>query len=385
MLHRFPWATAILRAALILGVASTCVAPPQMTAPTAVATTEPIPTPLTQPTPTAAWVPTGTQQPTTTFTPAAAGTPVVASTPVLTPTEVSPPAEIVADRHTVTVCAEGCDFTTVQAAIDDPGTLAGHTISVTDATHTEAGIIVNKDVAILGLGAETSVVQAHERAGQARDRVFFVPQGVAVRLENLTVRHGYAREDIRSGGAIENRGTLTVSRCVIRDNQANCGGGIYNQGGALTVTDSTIRDNQADGEAPTGYECGSGGAIKVTEGGTLTLVNSTLRTEPSDDGYNIEIYGSALIEGCVIMNGSVSDHWTQGGIEVYSDDVVIRGTEFRSMRAYGIRSYRSDFHVEGSTFIDCDTGIMVDQCRPRIRSCSFQYCGNAIYCYVAHP
>ena len=62
--------------------------------------------------------------------------------------------------NTVTVCAAGCDFMTVQDAIDDPDTIAGFVINITDAIHTEGGILVNKDLTIQGQGAENTIVQA---------------------------------------------------------------------------------------------------------------------------------------------------------------------------------------------------------------------------------
>jgi len=237
-------------------------------------------------------------------------TPTPIPGPSLTPTDTPSLEEIAAEPNTVTVCADGCDFTTIQAAIDDLGTLVGDVIYVTDAIHTEAGVVVNKDVMLRGRSADQTTVQAHERAGKARDRVFFIPKGVSVTIEEMTIRHGYPREDIRSGGAIENRGTLTVSRCVIQDNQANCGGGIYNEGGTLTVTNTTIRDNQADGEGPIGYECGAGGAIKVTEGGMLTLVDSTLSNNRA------KLRGGAVHVSCkstaALVNSTISGNVAGG-------------------------------------------------------------------------
>ncbi len=272
-----PRAFVILRAALALtltlGLAVACIAAtPATETPSPVAAVEPSATAIPEPPPTATPIPsdtpTATATPTATDTPAPTATPT--HTPVPSPTPIPSPtpslAEIAALPNTITVCGEGCEHTSIQAALDDPATQPGAIIYVTDAVHTEAGIVVGKDVTIRGRAANQTVVQADERAGQAGDRVFFIPAGVSASIEDMTIRHGYPRADIRSGGAIENQGTLTVSRCVIRDNQANCGGGIYNEGGTLAVVDSTIRDNQADGEAPIGYECGAGGAIKLTEG-----------------------------------------------------------------------------------------------------------------------
>jgi pectin methylesterase-like acyl-CoA thioesterase len=49
-----------------------------------------------------------------------------------------------APASTYTVCASGCDHTTIQAAINAAS--GGDLISVTAAVHTEAGIIVKKNL-----------------------------------------------------------------------------------------------------------------------------------------------------------------------------------------------------------------------------------------------
>ena len=78
----------------------------------------------------------------------------------------APPVPV-AHADTYTVCAVGCDFTTIWAAINDAGTVNGDTISVTDATHTEAGITVNKNLTIQGQGVSNTIVQANAARGAA--------------------------------------------------------------------------------------------------------------------------------------------------------------------------------------------------------------------------
>jgi hypothetical protein len=158
---------------------------------------------------------------------------------------------------TDTICAGGCDFTTIQAAIDDIGTADGAMIEITDRIHTEAGIVVNKDVTIRGLGADKTIVQAHEIPGEAPDRVFLVEEGVTVILEGLTIRHGKPSVQDEHGGGIYNYGTLTLENCVVTNNMANGGGGICNSG-VLTLINSSVNDNTAHGTAPRGIECGNG-------------------------------------------------------------------------------------------------------------------------------
>ncbi len=199
---------------------------------------------------------------------------------------------------TDTVCASGCDFTTIQAAIDNAGTEDGAIIEITDPIHTEAGIIVNKNVTIRGLGADDTIVQAHETLEDSPERVFLVEEGTTVVLETVTIRHGRPSSQEECGGGIMNHGTLTLKKCVVRDNASNAGGGICSRG-ALTLINSTISDNTADGVGPVGYTCGSGGGIKC-ERGTLTLINSTISSNKSEDAdpFRDVGYGGGVHVGC---------------------------------------------------------------------------------------
>jgi hypothetical protein len=162
----------------------------------------------------------------------------------------------------------------LQAAIDTVD--EGAVIEITDPIHTEAGIVVNKDVTIRGLGAAETVVQAHDAPDAAPDRVFLIEAGASVTLEGMTIRHGRPSVQEDDGGGIRNFGTLTIKDCVVTGNVANGGGGIGNSGD-LTLIDTTVSDNLADGIAPAGtrLDCGSGGGIKCGSG-TLALVNSTV-------------------------------------------------------------------------------------------------------------
>lgn len=207
------------------------------------------------------------------------------------------------------MCAAGCDFTTIQAAIDDAGTADGAIIEIADPVHTEAGIIVNKDVTIRGLGADNTIVQAHTEAGSATDRVFHVKNAATVTIKGMTIRHGYPSVPPHAGGGIWNQGTLTLEDSIVSSNTAADGGGIWNQG-TLTATNCTIKHNVADGIAPPGYECGSGGGINNGGGGTLTLINSTVSNNEAEGkagGIHVACESTVtLISGTISGNKAVS-------------------------------------------------------------------------------
>jgi peptidoglycan hydrolase-like protein with peptidoglycan-binding domain len=250
------------------------------------------------------------QAPLPTATPAAmpTSTPAPTSTPPPA-TSTPPPPAYEPDPVTITVGAHDCDFVTIQDAIDDAGTSPGDVITVIDPVHTEAGITVDKDVVIQGLGAGRTAVQGHTVPSEAPDGVFVVPEGATATIKGMTIRHGHPPAYPYAGGGIANFGALTVEKCVIRDNSANEGGGIFNQG-LLTVTNCTISGNTADKIAPPGYECGSGGGVKNGFGGTLALTNCTL------SGNHAVGKGGGLFVACegqaVLTNCTISGNQTEG-------------------------------------------------------------------------
>lgn len=291
---------------LTLAVLAGCTTSPSPAAtPVASTATSPPPTETPVPTATATPVP-----PTETPTPTATVTPIPPTPTPIPPTPTPPPA-------TDTVCASGCDFTTIQAAIDAPSTKAGAIIEITDHIHTEAGIVVNKDVTIRGLGAAATIVQAHETLDKTPERVFFVEEGATVTFEKMTIRHGKPSIQDDCGGGAMNYGTLTLKNCIVTNNTANGGAGICNSG-ALTVINSTVSNNVAHEKAPRGLECGCGGGIK-SGGGELILINSTISNNQTGNGNLGRNRGGGVHIGCactaVFTNSTISGNraTNQGG------------------------------------------------------------------------
>ena len=295
-------ATTVIFLTLIVGCRRTEPTSPSLppTATIAPSTTTPVP-PTETPTPAPSSTPTATPLPPT-------------CTPVPpTPTPLPP---------TDTVCPSGCDFATIQAAIDDASTKAGAIIEVTDPIHTEGGIIVSKDVTIQGQDADKTIVQAHATPEEAVDRVFLVAEGATVTIRDLTIRNGnpHLDEDWRAGGGILNKGTLTLENCVVSHNVANTGGGILTTG-VLTVYNSTIGHNYADRIAPDGWDDGDGGGIEIEVGGTLTLVNSTVsdnKAESDGGGIYADWNTTVRLTNCTISGNQTV---TYGG-GIYSKDVL---------------------------------------------------------------
>jgi hypothetical protein len=256
----------------------------------------------------------------------------VTATPVPTNTPPVP--------TTVTVCADGCDFTTIQAVIDDPNVISGSTVQVNDAVHTESEITINKDIIIQGRGAENTIVQAHEIADEATDRVFFVREDAAVVIRGMTIRHG--NPDLepkvlgirRCGGGIANIGTLTVEDVVIVDNIASGGGGVINRGD-ITFVNTTISNNVTNGIEEPGYQCATGGGIKNIVG-TIRLINSTI------SGNSTVNMGGGIQAGCgsttVLTNSTISGNTagTNGGaVHLRGKLVLFHSTISDNSATYG--------------------------------------------------
>lgn len=260
---------------------------------------------------------------------------------------------------TDTVCTSGCDFTSIQSAINAGGAI----IEITDPVHTEAGIVVSEDitVTIRGLGAYATIVQAYETLEDSPERVFLIMEGATVTLEEMTVRHGRPSVEDEHGGGIMNYGTLTVRNCVITANSARGGGGIDNRHATLTIIGSTISNNVARGDGPRGVECGGGGGVKCSSG-TMTLINSTIAGNQA--GIGGAGLGGGIRTGCdctaEIVNSTISGNMAAkwgGGVAaagtVSITNCTISGNAVRG--GGGALWVRGDVNLE-NTIIANNTG-----------------------------
>ncbi|MBU2513320.1 right-handed parallel beta-helix repeat-containing protein [bacterium] len=183
---------------------------------------------------------------------------------------------------TLTVCQSGCDFITIQKAIDHTATQTGDIISPLDTIHTEPGIVVSKSVILVGDSQRKSIIQADETAEAAANRVFLIARGAMVIFKNLVIRHGNPPEYPNSGGGINNQGHLTIDNCEITQNIARTsGGGIWNNG-VLLIENSDISFNRALRRGQPGYACGSGGGIQNEKGSSLVIKNSIVSNNHSE-------------------------------------------------------------------------------------------------------
>lgn len=169
-----------------------------------------------------------------------------------------------ANAATHDVCSR-CTFTTIQDAIDAAS--AGDVVRVLAFTQTEAGILVDRDLTIEGLGMEETVVQAAPTTESGAGRVFTFASGVVASLEKMTVRHG----------------------------DADFGGGLFSQATELVVEEVRITQNRAKG---------TGGGISNFDGSSLLLV----RSEVIGNLVSPDTDGSSAGGGGIFNDGSLTIH-----------------------------------------------------------------------------
>jgi len=224
---------------------------------------------------------------------------------------------------------------TIQAAIDSAHD--GDTIDLAAGTYNEYDITVDKNVKIegpkvTGKTTPTAVIDA-----QGQGRVFYIPTGVNVTLEYLTIQNG----DATNGGGISNDGQLNLQNCTVQSNTATGvgGGGGVSNGGIMTIDDSDINNNIAtDGNGGGIYNYGSmtvsdsnihkntaygyGGGIE-NDPGTLNIDNSYIDTNyATGSGGGVDNYGlgtiiiddSSIYSNHVETNGGGIDNNDQNGL-----------------------------------------------------------------------
>lgn len=168
-------------------------------------------------------------------------------------------------------------MTSLRAAIEEANALAGaDTIQFDSGLQNQTiwvspdltTISVTDDITITGVAPSAVTIDASQM--QMLDPLLSIATGVTAYISDLKFANAPDR-------TIINRGTLTVSACVLR---GAMGGGISNIGGTLGVDSTTI------------YNCAAfdGGAI-YTSGGTVTVSKSTLDLGHADQ------YGGAIYNG----------------------------------------------------------------------------------------
>lgn len=185
----------------------------------------------------------------------------------------------------------------------------------------QGGLALDKSVTLVG-DAGAAIV------GTGRGAVLRIEDdGLAVRLEGLTVRGGVA--DAGGGLAIHGRGKVAIENCTFLGNKAGRtgGGALYARGGLLTVENTTFDGN-------TGRQGGAvfldqalkaefkrctfahnrgelGGALRAAEGIEVALKACTLTDNVGGDGAAVKVSGTksrkatVSFDHCLVSDGAL--------------------------------------------------------------------------------
>ena len=252
-------------------------------------------------------------------------------------------------------CTSGdvaCLISSIEAANSngesDTITLEAGTYTLTEVNNDTEGPnglpSITSPLQIIGAAAATTIIEREETGPHFR--LFHIAAGGDLTLFHVTLQGNRSDsftsglEDLKFGGGLLNRGTLTVTHSLITNHVTHIGpggsfgGGLYNSGVA-TVRQSTVSNN---------WTYSRGGGIFNT--GTISITESVIEENHSIDGRvgGMENEGQATITGstisrnvCELKNCGLSNSGTMtvtqsvvfgnyGSFQPDSADIVNRGT-----------------------------------------------------------
>jgi len=179
--------------------------------------------------------------------------------------------------------------------------------------------------------------------GNATDRVFDIQPGAVVGMSGLVVQNGqYEEVELGEGGGIQNKGNLTATGLLIRNNVgrgagSNGGGGLSNKDGATAViSHSAIISNFS--------EEGAGGILNY---GNMTLDNVTIS---GNDAYGIfTAVGHLEISYSTITNNHPYQIQSSGDAVVISNSIISGSTDWSSCRgAFISNGFNIEYYSAGT-------------------------------------
>ncbi len=193
---------------------------------------------------------------------------------------------------TLTVCASGCDFSDVQAAIH--AAQPGDTVQIGSGEF-PANLIISKNITLQGQGADQTILFGGKATYES---VVTVSHGYIVELHKLAIKGGFSST---VGGGINNQGVLKLVDCSILQNTAGLFGGAIFNANDLIVENCDIQGNEA---------FGLGSAIYNEK--TVRILKSAIH----DHRSNVSILANAADYAYLgIINSTISNN---RGIDFFS-------------------------------------------------------------------
>lgn len=207
------------------------------------------------------------------------------------------PIALPAHAATISVCAKGCQQTTISAAINAAN--PGDTIMIGAGTYI-GNLVISKDLTLQGAGASTTILNA---SGNGLDTVL-ISAGVTAQLSGLTLEGASGGQGGIAGLHVQ--GTVTLNDSIVTQNDT----GVWDDGGVANVLHTTITANGG---------AGSGGVNNTGSGVTL-LAYSTISLNSSNSlggGITIEDGSVSLLNSTLSSNSTLAASFAGANLLFY--------------------------------------------------------------------
>lgn len=226
------------------------------------------------------------------------------------------------------VCPSGCDFSSIQVAVDAANN--GDIIRIGEGIYTET-VLIDKDLTLAGAGAGVTIIDGDGPVVEVRS-------GANARITGMTITGGYSSE----AGGILNAGTLLLDKSIVTGNiTISICGGINNQG-TMTLRMSQVTDNYIDASF--------GSAGGVCNFGTMEIHQSLL------SGNSATAAGGILNSGQLeIKNSSLTGNSAARGGGIFNDgQLEIKNSTIVANRAFDFFPY---VEAQGGGIFNDDEGV----------------------------
>ncbi len=274
---------------------------------------------------------------------------------------------------TITVCASGCDYTTIQAAVDAAND--GDVIDVYPGTYNESvdlnGMTPEGDITIRSVNSGgTPTAGAATVNGGAAGPAFetsstfsgdvtidgFIVESTSDDGINVKVNSDVVIRDVIADSTDDDgiqvdaaSGNVTIEDCTANHNEEQ-GIRVRDTGGNVTITGCTANDNDEDG-------------IWVYDVAGDVLISNCTANGNGEDGFNpMEVKGTVTIKACIARDndsGVDLDHLED------ADAVLVNGNIICGNAACGVDNLDgiADLNLEGNWW-GCDGGPEAAGCDP---------------------